>query len=245
MFKLPTFLKNISPMDIPAFELVERVGNYGKPQEDFIFANIREFESSELFSYRDTSLQYFTNNTDIDNKERFYFDRRGNKILDTTVSNVKLKRSMYRKLVKQKVNYLLSKPFSIKGEPDTEEILTQYFNSDFLYQLQNVVRYSIMTGISWLQVYYDNDGNLKFKRIPENEVIVESVLITIYYLNIKRRKTTSKYVTVIDPIDCTYNVLYNIYDIPYIIDFFQLKVEHSELNKEEIFRVIPSKAFDH
>lgn len=171
MFKLPTFLKNISPMDIPAFELVERVGTYGKPQEDFIFANIREFESSELFSYRDTSLQYFTNNTDIDNKERFYFDRRGNKIVDTTVSNVKLKHSMYRKLVNQKVNYLLSKPFSIKGEPDTEEILTQYFNSDFLYQLQNVVRYSIMTGISWLQVYYDNDGNLKFKRIPENEVI--------------------------------------------------------------------------
>ena len=32
-----------------------------------------------------------------------------------------------------------------------------------------------------------------FYFIPENEVIVESVLNTIYYLNIKRRKTTSKH----------------------------------------------------
>lgn len=172
MFKLPNFLKAINLDSISPYELVERMGDYGKPQEDFIYANINEFKQDELFKFRAECRKYFENNTDIEEKERFYFNRKGHKIIDHTVSNTKLKHAMYRKLINQKVNYLLSKMFSIKAKDETaEEVLNNYFNPTFLKVLQNCVRYSVMTGISWLQVYYNSDGELRFKRIPETEVI--------------------------------------------------------------------------
>lgn len=171
MLKLPNFLKAAfdEPFD---YEQIKRMSNYGKPQEDFICANITDFTSSDIFKFRKTSREYFVNDTKIEEKERYYFDRNGNRVVDSTLSNVKLKHSIYRKLVNQKINYLLSKPFSIKcRDKEVETTLSKYFNPQFLKKLQNVVRYSVMTGIAWLQVYYDAEGSLKFKRIPEDEVI--------------------------------------------------------------------------
>lgn len=171
MFKLPNFLK-FEGLDIPLNEMIKRVGNYGKPQEDFIMANIAEFQDSKIYEERKVARDYFENNTDIRNKQRFYFDRSGHKVIDNTVSNVKLRHAIYRKLVNQKVNYLLSRPFTIHAnDKSVEELLKKYFNHNFLSQLQNTVRHSVITGISWMQIYYDSEGNLKFKRIPEYEII--------------------------------------------------------------------------
>lgn len=172
MFEFCTVLS--SPLDIKLFdyEKIKRLSTYGKPQEDFIKASIEEFVESQTYKLRKVAREYFTNDTEIQNKSRFYFNRDGTKVLDTTLSNSRLAHSIYRKLVNQKVNYLLSKPFSVYGKDKAvESLLVKYFNPAFLRQLQNITRYSIITGISWLQVYYNEEGKLGFKRIPENEVI--------------------------------------------------------------------------
>lgn len=34
-----------------------------------------------------------------------------------------------------------------------------------------MVRQAVVSGINWFQVYYDEDGNLLFKRMPDYEII--------------------------------------------------------------------------
>ena len=81
--------------------------------------------------------------------ERYYFNRHKQKVLDDTVTNTKLRHAFYRKLVNQKVNYLLSKPFTIKcRNKEFEQLLKTYFDKKFLRQLQNTVRKTVVTGIS-------------------------------------------------------------------------------------------------
>ena len=170
MLKLPDFMR-IDPNDFNA-ENIRRMSSYGKPQEDFLTGAVQQFQNSALFKERKVAREYFENETEIDNKIRFYFNREGLQIIDNTVSNVKLRHSFYRKLVNQKVNYLLSKAFTIKCKNEEfEQILQGYFNKKFLRRLQNMVRQAVVSGINWFQVYYDEDGNLLFKRIPDYEII--------------------------------------------------------------------------
>ena len=159
MLKLPDFMR-IDPNDFNA-ENIRRMSSYGKPQEDFLTGAVQQFQNSALFKERKVAREYFENETEIDNKIRFYFNREGLQIIDNTVSNVKLRHSFYRKLVNQKVNYLLSKAFTIKCKNEEfEQILQGYFNKKFLRRLQNMVRQAVVSGINWFQVYYDEDGNL-------------------------------------------------------------------------------------
>lgn len=170
MLKLPDFMR-IDPNDFNA-ENIRRMSSYGKPQEDFLTGAVQQFQNSALFKERKVAREYFENETEIDNKIRFYFNREGLQIIDNTVSNVKLRHSFYRKLVNQKVNYLLSKAFTIKCKNEEfEQILRGYFNKKFLRRLQNMVRQAVVSGINWFQVYYDEDGNLLFKRMPDYEII--------------------------------------------------------------------------
>lgn len=170
MFKLPDFMR-IDPTDLNA-ESIRRLSTFGKPQEDFIMGAVQQFQNSNIFKEREVARRYFENETDIDKKERYYFNRHKQKVLDDTVTNTKLRHAFYRKLVNQKVNYLLSKPFTIKcRNKEFEQLLKTYFDKKFLRQLQNTVRKTVVTGISWLQVYYDVNGSLMFKRIPDDEVI--------------------------------------------------------------------------
>lgn len=131
MLKLPDFMR-IDPNDFNA-ENIRRMSSYGKPQEDFLTGAVQQFQNSALFKERKVAREYFENETEIDNKIRFYFNREGLQIIDNTVSNVKLRHSFYRKLVNQKVNYLLSKAFTIKCKNEEfEQILQGYFNKKFL-----------------------------------------------------------------------------------------------------------------
>lgn len=76
-----------------------------------------------------------------------------------------------RKLTNQKVNYLLSKDFTIRGEDNYIRELSKYFNDKFRLTLINTGKESIRCGVAWMQVYYNEEGKLKFKLIPSNEII--------------------------------------------------------------------------
>ena len=84
-----------------------------------------------------------------------------------------LSHDYFRSLVNQKVDFFLSKQFSITCENEEfANILNSTFvNDDFLSKLNTVAVHAISRGISWLQAYYDIDGSLKFKRIPSEQVI--------------------------------------------------------------------------
>lgn len=149
-----------------------RLATHGKPQEEFLFANINEFHDSEGRAMMLKAQDYYKNENDILERKRYYIDRRGVKQEVTNLSNSKLPQPFMRKLTDQKVNYLLSKQLSIQCDDDKfAEVLNEYLGKRFLRTLKNVGKHAIINGIAWIQVYYDKTGKLSFKRIPSEEII--------------------------------------------------------------------------
>lgn len=77
-----------------------------------------------------------------------------------------------RKLVDQKTGYLLARPFVVKTEDKVyQDELDSYFGKTFKRMLKNIGKDAINCGIGWLQVYYDEAGELSFMRLPPEECI--------------------------------------------------------------------------
>lgn len=168
LFKIP---KDMDEVDLPIDIRVGLVSNYGKPQEDFLVACIKEYKDSEVYKTMEIGKNYFFNKNDIIHRERFYIDRKGEPVKTELLSNNKLAHPFMRKLVNQKVNYLLSKDFTIRGDEKYVELLNEYFNDRFRLTLVNTGKESIRCGVAWMQVYYNKEGELKFKHIPSSEII--------------------------------------------------------------------------
>lgn len=158
-------------------------GNLGKQQIEFITAVISEFDGSPYRTYMDVASEYYSNNNDINEAKRMVIGRdpttKAAILLESTVlSNNKLNHNFLKKLTRQKIGYMLGKPFSLtpKLPDDTRadkffNLLDDYFNFEFFKLLKNVARDSIIKAIGWILVYYDEEGNFKLKRIPSEEVI--------------------------------------------------------------------------
>ena len=168
LFKIP---QNMDEIDLPIDIRVGLVSNYGRPQEDFLKACIKEYRDSEVYKIMEIGKNYFFNKNDIIHRERFYIDRRGEPVRTELLSNNKLAHPFMRKLVNQKVNYLLSKDFTIRGEENYIKELNKYFDDKFRLTLVNIGKECIRCGIAWIQIYYNKDGELKFKYIPSDEII--------------------------------------------------------------------------
>lgn len=168
LFKIPD--KLFEP-ELPIALRVAMVSNYGKPQEDFLVQSIQEYQDSKIFKDMKVGKRYFFNDNDICHREKYYIDRQGQPVMCQLLTNSKLSHPFMRKLVKQKINYLLSKDFTIQGDESYIELLNKYFDDKFKLTLTNTGRESIINGIAWLQVYYNEQGELKFKLIPSEEII--------------------------------------------------------------------------
>ena len=146
--------------------------NLDKPEQDFLYANITEWQGSDTRKTMLTAQDYYGNDNDINDRKRYYIDRKGVKQEATNLSNSKLSHPFMRKLTRQKVNYLLSKELTIQCDDDNfSEAIHKYVNKKFLRTLKRIGKDAIVNGIAWVQVYYDAQGNLSFKRIPSEEII--------------------------------------------------------------------------
>lgn len=144
----------------------------GKPEQDFLFANITEWQNSDTRKLMLTAQDYYGNDNDIKDRKRYYIDRKGNKQEATNLSNSKLAHPFMRKLTNQKVNYLLTKELSIQCDDGLfSEAIGKYIHKKFLRMLKRLGKDAIVNGIAWVQVYYSKDGVLSFKRIPSEEII--------------------------------------------------------------------------
>ena len=86
------FFKNYETaamMDIKS--RIERLSNHGKPQEEFLFANINEFHDSEQRKMMLTAQDYYVNDNDIKDRKRYYIDRRGVLREAENLTNTKLR----------------------------------------------------------------------------------------------------------------------------------------------------------
>lgn len=113
---------------------------------------------------------YYLNFSDIQKKHIEYEKETGN-------SNTKLEHAFCKKLVDQKIGYLLSKQPTIAADGAEnanralQDELNRIFDRDFLRNLALAGKDAVNKGISWLQVYIAEDNKLAFKKIRGEEVL--------------------------------------------------------------------------
>ena len=151
---------------------ISLLSNDGQPDTSFLYTMITEWQHDPKRCMMLKSQDYFNAKNDkILDKKRLVIDATGALVPCDRLENTRLVHSFLHKLTKQKISYLLSKDFSIQTENEQfEEALNTFFDKKFMRMLKNVGKDSITNGIAWVQMYYDEDGVLKAKRIPSEEV---------------------------------------------------------------------------
>ncbi len=152
-------------------EIIKR-GNRTISEEDFILKEINEFKASR--KRRDMLLgqEYYCGNHDILKRKRMGIGPGGKPVEIDNLPNNRIVDNQYKKLVTQKMNYILGKPVTFDGENrEYVDKIKKIFDSGFMKVLRNVCEDSLNCGIGWLYVYYDEKGQLKFRRFRPWEII--------------------------------------------------------------------------
>lgn len=151
---------------------ISRLENMGEPEKAFLYANITDWLNSPTRQLMIKAQEYYNNDGEINERKRYYIDRQGVKREADNLTNSKLAHPFMRKFVNQKVNFLLAKEYTIVTPNEAfNDAILEYMDKKFRQILKNVGRDAVINGIAWLQVFYDKEGKLSFKRIPSQEVI--------------------------------------------------------------------------
>lgn len=139
--------------------------------DERVIALINEFKTSEMRKLMTVGQRYYEVDNDI-NKRKQFKTVNGRKIEITYRANHKLAHPMYKNMVDEKIEYLLSKPYTLKcdNEPyviQIKEILGKKFSRTLTklgYEASN-------KGIGWLHPYIDENGKFKTMVIPTEQCI--------------------------------------------------------------------------
>lgn len=153
------------------FARIEAKSLKGGTLKDIVKSEIQLWEQSDKRENMIIGDKYYKGKMDIDNKKREKIGEGGRLEEDKLVSNQKLKHLFVKKLVRQKVGYLLSTKLEHKTDNDKYgEILGTIFDNNFHKLLKNTMTNSINSGIYWLYPYIENN-KLKFQRMNPVEII--------------------------------------------------------------------------
>jgi len=138
----------------------------------FIENEIIKFKNSPIRANMIAGELYYQGDHDIINRKRTIIGEGGKLKTIDNLPNNKIIDNQYGKMVDQKNNYLLSKPITIKCEnKNYVYLLNKIFDRKFFKTLKNIGCDSLNAGIGWLYIYYDDFGNIAFKRIKPFEVL--------------------------------------------------------------------------
>lgn len=141
--------------------------------KDIVLHEIEQFKTSKKRLDMIAGNKYFDGEHDIlDHKRRAIGE--GGKLIDVeNLPNNRIVDNQYRKMVLQKSNYLLGKPFSVKSESDQHsKLLNKIFNMNFLNLFNTIGEDALNCGLGLLFLYYDEQGKLAFKRFEPKDVIL-------------------------------------------------------------------------
>ena len=154
----------------------------GSQQAAFVQKMITEFKDSSAYKFMAVAQKYYENDPDIREKKRMVIgkDMENNAVLKESkvLTNNKLQHNFMKKLTRQKIGYMLGKAFTMAEVMQDDEqakkffeALQDYFDMSFFKFIKNVARDSIVKGIGWVQMYYNEAGVLKMRRCAPEEII--------------------------------------------------------------------------
>lgn len=140
--------------------------------KEFLVREIEKWKSSPKRELMIIGEKYYHGEHDILKKERTVIGENGQLIKVDNLPNNKIVNNQYAKMVDQKVNYLLGQPLTFDTENENyAKLLKEIFNKRFQRMLKNLGQDVLNHGIAWLYPYYDEFGNLQFKKIPGYEIL--------------------------------------------------------------------------
>ncbi len=149
-----------------------------KPQEQspsnikFLEYEINQWKRSNTRKMQIIGEEYYDDIHDILKRKRTAIGEDGELIEVDNLPNNKVMDNQYSKLVDQKVNYLFGKPFTYETESETyTKLLKVVFNKKFLRMFKNLAEDSLNGGLGWLHPYYNDIGELSFKRFEAREIL--------------------------------------------------------------------------
>ena len=140
--------------------------------EQYIVNEINHFKVSKRRKAMLDGEKYYAGMHDILSRKRTVIGEGGELEEVHNLPNNRVVDNQYKKMVDQKNNYLLGQPFSIQcANEQYAKHLKQIFNKKFKRLLKAVGEDSLNCGIGWLFVYYNEHGEITFKRLKPFEVI--------------------------------------------------------------------------
>ena len=140
--------------------------------EEYIIKEIRHFQLSPRRKDMLDGEKYYLGQHDILKRKRTVIGEGGKLQEVDNLPNNRIVDNQYKKMVNQKNNYLLGQPFLVQTDNESyAKALKQVFNKRFQRLLKSVGEDSLNCGIGWIFVYYDEQGELCFKRIRPFEII--------------------------------------------------------------------------
>ena len=133
--------------------------------EKEILKFIGEDKSSTKKRLASVGQRYYEADHDILQYRMFYFNADGKLVEDQTRSNIKIPHPFFTELVDQAVQYMLSnKEGIIKSDiPELQERLDEYFDDDFICELNDVLTGTQSKGFEYMYAYMNKDGKLSFE----------------------------------------------------------------------------------
>lgn len=115
--------------------------------------------------------EYYRDKQDILHYKRMAIGKDGELEEVKNLPNKKITDNQYKRLVNQKVNHLVGKPFAIDTQnKEYSDVLQKYFKKRFFKLLKSVAKDANNGGISYIYPYYDDNGELKLKQFKSYEV---------------------------------------------------------------------------
>lgn len=116
--------------------------------------------------------KYYIGEHDILSRKRTVIGKDGLLQEVENLPNNKVIDNQYAKMVDQKVNYLLGKPLTFDSDNKKyKDTLKKVFNKRFQRTLKNLGEDSLNGGIAWLHTYYNDQGELCFKKFEPYEIL--------------------------------------------------------------------------
>ena len=139
---------------------------------EFLEAEIAKWKFSKTRLMQIAGFRYYEGDHDILKRERTMIGEGGRLEKVDNLPNNRIVDNQYAKLVNQKANYIVGKPFVIESDNENYvKELNLVMGKNFLRLLKSAGKSALNGGIAWLFPYYGEDGSLCFRLFPAYEIL--------------------------------------------------------------------------
>lgn len=153
-------------------KMIQSGGGTGMSELQFFAKQISLWKNSPQRMEQISGELYYNGEHDILKRKRTMIGEGGLIQEVDNLPNNRIVDNQYCKLVDQKTNYLLGKPFTIECDNKAYvDLLNEVFDNRFRRTFRRMGEDCLNGAIGWLFFHYDADGKPAFRRLPPFEIL--------------------------------------------------------------------------